>query len=158
MRFWVWQMLRLVVPVAETNKKAVGSNTRSSCLMSFRQWEFYTRILTSRYPSFEFEWTTVSMATWLHDCCYTSNCFKVICLALGFSWLNIIPDWYQSIVASSSGGTKQTSSHASVQVVILPPSHLKLELSSLPEIIHPRAQVRQHLIKSLYISFSNAES
>ncbi|KAL4587086.1 hypothetical protein LXL04_011736 [Taraxacum kok-saghyz] len=42
-------------------------------------------------------------------------------------------------------GNKTTSSLASVQEVILPPSHLKLELSSVPEIIPPRAQVENKL-------------
>ncbi|KAJ9540436.1 hypothetical protein OSB04_026942 [Centaurea solstitialis] len=39
-------------------------------------------------------------------------------------------------------GNKTTSSLDSVQAVILPPSHLKLVLSSVPEIIPPRAQVQ----------------
>ncbi|KAK1409976.1 hypothetical protein QVD17_36507 [Tagetes erecta] len=39
-------------------------------------------------------------------------------------------------------GNKTTSSLDSVHAVILPPSHLKLELSSVPEIIPPRAQVQ----------------
>ncbi|XP_024988723.1 AP-2 complex subunit alpha-1-like isoform X1 [Cynara cardunculus var. scolymus] len=39
-------------------------------------------------------------------------------------------------------GNKTTSSLVSVQAVILPPSHLKLVLSSVPEIIPPRAQVQ----------------
>ncbi|KAL7611634.1 hypothetical protein Lser_V15G07960 [Lactuca serriola] len=39
-------------------------------------------------------------------------------------------------------GNKTTSSLTSVQAVVLPPSHLKLELSSVPEVIPPRAQVQ----------------
>ncbi|KAI3722101.1 hypothetical protein L2E82_33128 [Cichorium intybus] len=39
-------------------------------------------------------------------------------------------------------GNKTTFSLTSVQAVILPPSHLKLDLSSVPEIIPPRAQVQ----------------
>nr|XP_043631643.1 AP-2 complex subunit alpha-2-like [Erigeron canadensis] len=39
-------------------------------------------------------------------------------------------------------GNKTTSSLDAVQVAILPPFHLKLELSSVPEIIPPRAQVQ----------------
>ncbi|GJY57916.1 AP-2 complex subunit alpha-1-like protein [Tanacetum coccineum] len=39
-------------------------------------------------------------------------------------------------------GNKTTSSLDSVQAVILPPSHLKLELSSVPKVIPPRAQVQ----------------
>ncbi|XP_076887222.1 AP-2 complex subunit alpha-2-like [Bidens hawaiensis] len=42
-------------------------------------------------------------------------------------------------------GNKTTSSLDSVQAVILSPSHLKLELSSVPEIIPPRAQVQYPL-------------
>ncbi|KAL4558564.1 hypothetical protein LXL04_036765 [Taraxacum kok-saghyz] len=42
-------------------------------------------------------------------------------------------------------GNKTTSSLASVQAVILPPSHLKLELSLVPEVIPPRAQVENKL-------------
>ncbi|KAL4570693.1 hypothetical protein LXL04_026353 [Taraxacum kok-saghyz] len=42
-------------------------------------------------------------------------------------------------------GNKTTSSLVSVQEVILPPSHLKLELSSVPEIIPPRARVENKL-------------
>ncbi|ERN13229.1 AP-2 complex subunit alpha-1 [Amborella trichopoda] len=39
-------------------------------------------------------------------------------------------------------GNKNTSPLASVQAVLLPPSHLKMELSLVPEIIPPRAQVQ----------------
>ncbi|KAK4286380.1 hypothetical protein QN277_002941 [Acacia crassicarpa] len=39
-------------------------------------------------------------------------------------------------------GNKNTSSLASVQAIILPPSHLKTELSLVPETIPPRAQVQ----------------
>lgn len=39
-------------------------------------------------------------------------------------------------------GNKNTSSLASVQALILPPSHLKMELSLVPETIPPRAQVQ----------------
>ncbi|MFS8011658.1 putative clathrin/coatomer adaptor, adaptin-like, coatomer/calthrin adaptor appendage [Helianthus anomalus] len=39
-------------------------------------------------------------------------------------------------------GNKTTSSLDAVQAVILPPSHMKLELSSVPEIIPPRSQVQ----------------
>ncbi|KAK9279535.1 hypothetical protein L1049_013214 [Liquidambar formosana] len=39
-------------------------------------------------------------------------------------------------------GNKNTSPLVSVQVVILPPSHLKIELSLVPETIPPRAQVQ----------------
>lgn len=41
-------------------------------------------------------------------------------------------------------GNKNTSSLASVQALILPPTHLKMELSLVPETIPPRAQVRIH--------------
>ncbi|GKC03186.1 AP-2 complex subunit alpha-1-like protein [Tanacetum coccineum] len=39
-------------------------------------------------------------------------------------------------------GNKNTTPLSSVQAVILPPSHLKLELSLVPEVIPPRAQVQ----------------
>ncbi|GJZ73629.1 U-box domain-containing protein 34 isoform X1 [Tanacetum coccineum] len=39
-------------------------------------------------------------------------------------------------------GNKNTPPLSSVQAVILPPSHLKLELSLVPEVIPPRAQVQ----------------
>ncbi|KAI7747977.1 hypothetical protein M8C21_027901 [Ambrosia artemisiifolia] len=39
-------------------------------------------------------------------------------------------------------GNKTTSSLDAVNAVILPPSHLNLELSSVPEIIPPRSQVQ----------------
>jgi AP-2 complex subunit alpha len=38
-------------------------------------------------------------------------------------------------------GNKNTSALTSVRVLILPPSHLKMELSSVPDTIPPRAQV-----------------
>lgn len=38
-------------------------------------------------------------------------------------------------------GNKNTSPLVSVQALILPPSHLKMELSLVPETIPPRAQV-----------------
>ena len=40
-------------------------------------------------------------------------------------------------------GNKNTSPLVSVQAVILPPSHLKMELSLVPDTIPPRAQVGQ---------------
>ncbi|AQL10000.1 AP-2 complex subunit alpha-2 [Zea mays] len=39
-------------------------------------------------------------------------------------------------------GNKNTSALTSVRVLILPPSHLKMELSSVPDTIPPRAQVQ----------------
>lgn len=39
-------------------------------------------------------------------------------------------------------GNKNTSPLVSVQALILPPAHLKMELSLVPETIPPRAQVR----------------
>lgn len=39
-------------------------------------------------------------------------------------------------------GNKNTNPLLSVQAIILPPSHLKLELSLVPETIPPRAQVK----------------
>ena len=39
-------------------------------------------------------------------------------------------------------GNKNTAPLISVQAIILPPSHLKLELSLVPETIPPRAQVK----------------
>lgn len=38
-------------------------------------------------------------------------------------------------------GNKNTSALDSVQALILPPAHLKMELSLVPETIPPRAQV-----------------
>jgi AP-2 complex subunit alpha len=38
-------------------------------------------------------------------------------------------------------GNKNTSPLMSVRALILPPSHLKMELSSVPDTIPPRAQV-----------------
>lgn len=51
-------------------------------------------------------------------------------------------------------GNKNTSPLVSVQAVILPPSHLKLELSLVPETIPPRAQVKRSLICFLSFIFS----
>lgn len=56
-------------------------------------------------------------------------------------------------------GNKNTSPLVSVQALILPPSHLKIELSLVPETIPPRAQVKTtcytglcHLLGSTYRS------
>lgn len=48
-------------------------------------------------------------------------------------------------------GNKNTSPLVSVQAVILPPSHLKMELSLVPETIPPRAQVK-HSYYNLLLS------
>lgn len=43
-------------------------------------------------------------------------------------------------------GNKNTSPLISVQALILPPSHLKMELSLVPDTIPPRAQVTCHFV------------
>ncbi|KAJ0476327.1 putative adaptor protein complex AP-2, alpha subunit [Helianthus annuus] len=50
-------------------------------------------------------------------------------------------------------GNKNTAPLDSVQAIILPPSHLKLEISLVPEIIPPRAQASNQITFSF--SFSN---
>lgn len=52
-------------------------------------------------------------------------------------------------------GNKNTSSLGPVKAMILPPSHLKMELSLVPETIPARAQVRTILV---WLSLLNIES
>ena len=46
-------------------------------------------------------------------------------------------------------GNKNTTPLVSVQAIILPPSHLKMELSLVPETIPPRAQVKEVILHNL---------
>lgn len=48
-------------------------------------------------------------------------------------------------------GNKNTAPLVSVQALLLPPSHLKTELSLVPETIPPRAQVRFQVILSIFL-------
>lgn len=45
-------------------------------------------------------------------------------------------------------GNKNTYPLLSVQAILLPPSHLKMEISLVPETIPPRAQARTIFIQS----------
>lgn len=49
-------------------------------------------------------------------------------------------------------GNKNTAPLVSVQALMMPPSHLKIELSVVPETIPPRAQVIQVVIRLLTLS------
>ena len=58
-------------------------------------------------------------------------------------------------------GNKNTNPLLSVQAIILPPSHLKIELSLVPETIPPRAQVKTICYShngSLIVSVSSGHS